>query len=128
MLRGVRSAFHPNSTSNRYATFPDILGLFPFSLPFSSHILIIYHRADRMPPPPSTVDSDDSLIDPSTAATTPAPSLTFSPVLHPTKLHDLDNLTTPRIASLERARPAPAFKVKNICCVGAGYVGRCAPG
>ena len=81
-----------------------------------------------MPPPPSTVDSEDSLLDPSTAATTPSPSLTFSPALHPTKLHDIDSLSPPKIASLPTALHAPAFRVKNICCVGAGYVGECAPG
>jgi UDPglucose 6-dehydrogenase len=83
-----------------------------------------------MEPPPSTVDSDDSLLDPSTAATTPAQSLTFSPVLHPSKFHDsLDEGSTPPItpASLNAARDAPAFRVRNICCVGAGYVGKCAP-
>jgi UDPglucose 6-dehydrogenase len=80
-------------------------------------------RRHTMPPPPSTVGSDDSLLDPSTAATTPSPSLTFSPVLHPTKLHDLDHLAGPKIASLDSALQAPAFAIKNICCVGAGYVG-----
>lgn len=87
--------------------------------------------ANRHPSiPASNVDSEDSLIDVSTAPTTPDGSLTFSPILHPLKLQDaLEEAAIRRsmqsigIASLDAAMQSSQMGVKNICCVGAGYVG-----
>lgn len=81
-------------------------------------------------PPPSTVDSEDSLVDPSTAPTTPDDSLTFSPVLRAQKLQDVfDDNTSPSVktSSLDATLDVPSLRIKNICCVGAGYVGKLRP-
>jgi hypothetical protein len=75
-------------------------------------------------------DSEDSAIEPSTAPTTPDGSLTFSPVLQATQLLDaFDGITGVQShsargssATLDLDGKAPMV-VKNICCVGAGYVG-----
>lgn len=78
--------------------------------------------------PASTVDSED-LIDISTAPTTPDGSLTFSPVLQAMRLHDaLEDASfgssKQRINSTSSLDVAlQGGGVKNICCVGAGYVG-----
>lgn len=78
-------------------------------------------------------DSDDSAIEPSTAPTTPDGSLTFSPVLQAARLLDAFEGAVsgagrqPRSgrgssAALDLDETVP-MAVKNICCVGAGYVG-----
>jgi UDPglucose 6-dehydrogenase len=81
--------------------------------------------------PSSNIDaSEDSLLDISTAPTTPDGSLTFSPVLQALKLQDaLEDAASGRgkqrtsSTSLGAAMRASGGGVKNICCVGAGYVG-----
>jgi UDPglucose 6-dehydrogenase len=87
---------------------------------------------DRHPSiPSSNIDaSEDSLLDISTAPTTPDGSLTFSPVLQAMKLHDaLEDAASEwgkqrtSSSSLGVAMRASGGGVKNICCVGAGYVG-----
>ncbi|PMD36394.1 nucleotide sugar dehydrogenase [Hyaloscypha variabilis F] len=80
--------------------------------------------------PSSNIDaSEDGLLDISTAPTTPDGSLTFSPVLQALKLQDaLEDAASGRgkqrtsSTSLDAAMRASGG-VKNICCVGAGYVG-----
>jgi UDPglucose 6-dehydrogenase len=81
--------------------------------------------------PSSNIDaSEDSLLDISTAPTTPDGSLTFSPVLQALKLHDaLEEAASgwgeqrTSSSSLDATMRASGGGVKNICCVGAGYVG-----
>ncbi|KUJ16623.1 udp-glucose 6-dehydrogenase [Mollisia scopiformis] len=79
--------------------------------------------------PASTVDSEDSLVDISTAPTTPDGSFSFSPVLQALKLQDaLEDAASGRgkqsSTSLNAAmQSSNNGGVKNICCVGAGYVG-----
>lgn len=74
---------------------------------------------------PSSVDFDETV---STAPTTPEASLTFSPVLQPSRFHDAfeetakDKIIQARGAQEPLLETAPKT-VKNICCVGAGYVG-----
>lgn len=59
--------------------------------------------------------SDDNIIlDSSTAPTTPEGSLMPSPLL------------LPQIPALTEMGITQARPVQNICCVGAGYVGKCA--
>ncbi len=78
----------------------------------------------------AVADSDESVIDPSTAPTTPDGSMSFSPVLQPAQLLDaFDGRTGVQTrpgrgssATLDLDGTAPMV-VKNICCVGAGYVG-----
>lgn len=75
-------------------------------------------------------DSDESAIDPSTAPTTPDGSLSFSPVLQAAQLLDaFDGRAGVQSrpgrgssATLDLDGTVP-MAVKNICCVGAGYVG-----
>lgn len=74
----------------------------------------------------SNVDSEDLM---STAPTTPDGSMTFSPVLQALKLQDaLEDASIGRSklrtsgSSLDAAMHL-GRGVKNICCVGAGYVG-----
>ncbi|KAH7309264.1 hypothetical protein BKA65DRAFT_170802 [Rhexocercosporidium sp. MPI-PUGE-AT-0058] len=77
----------------------------------------------------SEVDSDQYFNYVSTAPTTPDGSLTFSPILQAMRLHDaLENAsvgnTTRRMAGTSLTENEPgAMTVKNICCIGAGYVG-----
>ena len=82
----------------------------------------------------SSVDSEESILyDESTAPTTPDGSLTFSPVLGALRSTDgpeLDavaSLSAPRLSSpptsAESRGHARPLRVRNICCVGAGYVG-----
>jgi hypothetical protein len=81
--------------------------------------------------PSSNIDAlEDSLLDISTAPTTPDGSLTFSPVLQALKLHDaLEEAALgwgeqrASSSSLDATMRASGSGVKNICCVGAGYVG-----
>lgn len=82
------------------------------------------------PPPSSAVDSEDHLFDVSTAPTTPDGSLTFSPVLQALRLRDaLDDAAAdkgkPRQGSnsLDATLYSTRSEVRNVCCVGAGYVG-----
>jgi UDPglucose 6-dehydrogenase len=81
------------------------------------------------PPSSSAVDTED-LIDISTAPTTPDGSLTFSPVLQPTRLRDaLEDVAAGKGKSRKNSNSLDAVlsngpDVRNICCVGAGYVGR----
>ncbi len=80
----------------------------------------------------SAPDSDESAIASSTAPTTPDGSLTFSPVLQAAQLLDaFEGVSGAGIqsrtgrsssATLDLDGTAP-MAVKNICCVGAGYVG-----
>jgi len=93
--------------------------------PYVSYI----HEYSIMPSPPSTVSSDDSLVDTSTALTTPDDSPTFSPVLRASRLHDgLDDSNTFAVksSSLDATLDSPSHRIKNICCIGAGYVGKLA--
>jgi UDPglucose 6-dehydrogenase len=86
------------------------------------------------PIPSSVVGSEEgALVDiaPSTAPTTPEGSLTFSPVLRATADGHLDidsaSLTAQAKGSESLASILPNLRprlVRNICCVGAGYVGR----
>lgn len=90
------------------------------------------------PIPMSVVDSEESVFqDGSTAPTTPEGSLSFSPVLPPAR--GADGVDDDTIGSLDaRTRNLGrsissslldsnilAGLVRNICCVGAGYVGTC---
>ncbi|KAF4628272.1 hypothetical protein G7Y89_g9880 [Cudoniella acicularis] len=83
----------------------------------------------QMPPPASTVDTEESLVDISTAPTTPDGSLTFSPVLQALKLRDAleDEASGKSIqrntSSLDATLSSSRTEVRNVCCVGAGYVG-----
>jgi hypothetical protein len=78
----------------------------------------------------AVADSDESTIDPSTAPTTPDGSLSFSPVLQAAQLLDaFDGRAGVQArpgrgssATLDLDGTSPMV-VKNICCVGAGYVG-----
>jgi hypothetical protein len=82
----------------------------------------------------SVADSDDVAIESSTAPTTPDGSLTFSPVLQAAQLLDaLEGGASGAGAQPRTARGSSAtldldgtapMAVKNICCVGAGYVGK----
>lgn len=78
----------------------------------------------------SAVEPEDSLLDISTAPTTPDGSLTFSPVLEALKIGDALEDASPawnnRVvgnSSLTAALMSVKRQVKNICCIGAGYVG-----
>jgi hypothetical protein len=87
---------------------------------------------------PSIVpDSDESVVENSTAPTTPDGSLTFSPIIHAANLGDAFDGAAPGsspetqpgknlAASLDLDEALPV-DVKNICCVGAGYVGKFEP-
>ena len=80
--------------------------------------------------PSSTIYSDDTVPDNSTAPTTPESSLSFSPFLHPSRLQDaLEDAASGKLnqrkgsGSLDAKLYSSTGGVKNICCVGAGYVG-----
>ncbi|TAQ83470.1 hypothetical protein B7494_g8206 [Chlorociboria aeruginascens] len=79
--------------------------------------------------PASAVDSEESVFDISTAPTTPDGSLSFSPLLQAAKLQDaledavVDTGRRKDLASSEATIPSRNKAVRNICCVGAGYVG-----
>ncbi|KAH9213309.1 udp-glucose 6-dehydrogenase [Leptodontidium sp. 2 PMI_412] len=77
----------------------------------------------------SEVDSEQYFNYISTAPTTPDGSLTFSPILQAMRLHDAletasvgDSTRRKAVASLNETTPG-TMTVKNICCIGAGYVG-----
>jgi len=94
-----------------------------------------YHTS-AMPPPAvfssanETPVVDTEVMDIFTAPTTPDGSLTFSPVLQALKLKDaLENETLGKrktIESLDNAHSSSYSEVRNVCCIGAGYVGKCA--
>jgi UDPglucose 6-dehydrogenase len=73
---------------------------------------------------PGGVEADESNItgDPSTAPTTPGGSLSFSPALQP--FRDGDNHDVDVTSLAGRANGDEPVTVRNICCVGAGYVGK----
>ncbi|EFX02075.1 udp-glucose 6-dehydrogenase [Grosmannia clavigera kw1407] len=84
----------------------------------------------------SVIESEEALLDASTAPTTPEGSMSFSPVLRPFRAADTveDDTTTTigpgsRLAGnsgrlLPTTLPSPQIpSVRTICCVGAGYVG-----
>lgn len=82
------------------------------------------------PPPFSAVDTEDSLFDISTAPTTPDGSLTFSPVLQALRLRDaLEDAAAGNGKDRQNSNSLDATvlltrpEIKNVCCVGAGYVG-----
>lgn len=86
-------------------------------------------------PLPLIGDSDEGIYrDVSTAPTTPEGSLTFSPVLQPRTGGPVDDelvgmetksnipgisLPSPTVEAQGQSR-----RVRNICCIGAGYVGK----
>ncbi|KAK1758874.1 hypothetical protein QBC47DRAFT_96572 [Echria macrotheca] len=79
------------------------------------------------PPSPSSVDPEEAaLLDMSTAPTTPEGSLSYSPVLRPQDDPSFGRSRSTNGRPLSSAlfdtttRTPP---VRNICCVGAGYVG-----
>ena len=81
--------------------------------------------------PMSEVDSEQYFNYISTAPTTPDGSLTFSPNLQAMRLHDAletasvgDSTRRKAVASLNETTSG-TMTVKNICCIGAGYVGKC---
>lgn len=87
------------------------------------------HR--HQPIPSSNIDvSKEGILNISAAPTTPDSSLSFSPVLQALKLQDAleDTVSGARKQRTSSASLDPAIRtsgggVKNICCVGAGYVG-----
>lgn len=88
---------------------------------------------DQNHPPPSSssaVDTEDSFLDISTAPTTPDRSLTFSPVLQALRLRDaLEDAAAGNSKQRQNSNSLDATvlltkpEIKNVCCVGAGYVG-----
>ncbi len=107
-----------------------------YKAPFSNHLgLTGGNSTVEMYRQPSILSSnidasEDSLLDISTAPTTPDGSLTFSPVLQALKLYDALEEAASRwgeqrtsSSSLDTTMRASGGGVKNICCVGAGYVG-----
>lgn len=84
---------------------------------------------DKTHPPPSSsaVDTEDG-IEISTAPTTPDGSLTFSPVLQALKLRDaLEDAAAGKESQYSNSLDAVlsnGLEITNICCVGAGYVGK----
>ncbi|TVY83079.1 UDP-glucose 6-dehydrogenase [Lachnellula suecica] len=81
------------------------------------------------PPPASSADTEDSLLDISTAPTTPDGSLTFSPVLQALRLRDaLEDAAAGKSKQRQESASLDATlssrsEIRNVCCVGAGYVG-----
>ncbi len=83
--------------------------------------------------PSSAIDSEESVLDISTAPTTPDGSLTFSPVLQALKLQDAlqDALEDAALGKSKQRQDSVSLdaalssgpSVRKICCVGAGYVG-----
>jgi UDPglucose 6-dehydrogenase len=88
-----------------------------------------FKRSAMYQNPSSNVDPEDSVLDISTAPTTPDGSLTFSPVLQALKLQDaLEDASSKEgerkgSASLDATLYFSPSEIKNVCCVGAGYVG-----
>lgn len=74
----------------------------------------VFCQSKMNPSSPQADSPEDgtNILEGSTAPTTPEGSYMSSPLLQPQVLEALDTGTTP-------ARP-----VRNICCVGAGYVGK----
>lgn len=80
-------------------------------------------------------DPDDGVYrDSSTAPTTPEGSLSFSPVLRPrngeTRDHERGGVAAKShipgisLSSTTLDAQGRVFPVRNICCIGAGYVGK----
>ena len=75
----------------------------------------------------------DFEMDNSTAPTTPDGSLTFSPALQAMRLQDaleheaLERREPTGFESLDRTLSSSPLEIKNICCIGAGYVGTLYP-
>lgn len=67
---------------------------------------------DSLSSPPIDSPEGSNVLDGSTAPTTPEGSYMSSPLLRPQVLEALD-------MGITQTRP-----VRNICCVGAGYVGK----
>jgi hypothetical protein len=88
-----------------------------------------FKRSAMYQTPSLNVDFEDSILDISTAPTTPDGSLTFSPVLQALKLQDaLEDASSKEderkgSASLDATLYFSPSGIKNVCCVGAGYVG-----
>ena len=80
----------------------------------------------------AVADLDDNAKEPSTAPTTPDGSLTFSPVIQPAQLLDafegmggiVSRTARSSSAALDYLDGTSQMAVRNICCVGAGYVGK----
>jgi UDPglucose 6-dehydrogenase len=85
-----------------------------------------------IPLPPSGLDVDEFVtLDDSTAPTTPEGSLSFSPQLHPQDVSAYLNGGLPENGAhlspglLDGA--GQSTPIRNICCVGAGFVGEPSP-
>ncbi|KAG9232880.1 udp-glucose 6-dehydrogenase [Amylocarpus encephaloides] len=83
-----------------------------------------------LPAPALPIEAEESLLDSSTAPTSPEGSLTFSPVLKALKFQDAlegnskGQRKTRHSKPGTRVYPLPGqCLVKNVCCIGAGYVG-----
>ena len=115
---------------------------FFFSFLFFLPLFLVYSRSqdnkmNRVPT--STADSEESLLQyESTAPTTPDGSLTFSPVLQ--AIRAMDTVEVDAMASLSvsqqnsgrntrgvREADIRPIQIRNVCCVGAGYVGMSTP-
>lgn len=78
----------------------------------------------QLPLAAGAVEADFDL---STAPTTPDGSLTFSPVLQALELKDALDESRPKSKSSNEVSDgtlnSEESQVKNVCCIGAGYVG-----
>lgn len=78
----------------------------------------------------TAVDYDDN--EPSSAPTTPNGSVTFSPVIQPARVNDafegmgshITHTSRGSASSFEYIDGTSQVPIRNICCVGAGYVGK----
>ncbi len=87
-----------------------------------------------LPLSPSAVDADElfAILDDSTAPTTPEGSLSFSPALRPQddtaylqgQSSRINGLPLSLSSALLNTTLQTPRVVRNICCVGAGFVGR----
>jgi hypothetical protein len=85
-----------------------------------------------IPLPPSGLDVDEFVtLDDSTAPTTPEGSLSFSPQLHPQDVSAYLNGGLPEneahLSPDLFGSAAQSTPIRNICCVGAGFVGELSP-
>ena len=128
-LRSLPTALE--SWSAHETTCPSTLGhLSTWTLEPAS----VYPRATMLPLSPSAVDADEllAILDDSTAPTTPEGSLSFSPALRPQDdtayLHGqslrINSLPLSLSSALLNNTLQTPRAVRNICCVGAGFVGR----
>lgn len=100
--------------------------------------LIVYSMAAPIPKTPSLVgNSDDSAVDISTGPTTPDGSPLFYPshadietrlssLVDGPARHRSSDLKIPAgpLPDINDPATAGGVEVKNICCIGAGYVGK----